>query len=219
SDVCSSDLPSCSQPPARKHSVSKNTIMPRFGAGRAAAAPLGQRARLESRASATERGGASRRDDDRRFGAVAVVAALDGAERARDAVAQESVIRIEGSPALAALTVRRPLREHLFVELLGQEQLARNDLVAAEKDLEVDVRRAPAVPARVDRAEVDRACGVGELRAAQEREPLDVRRRLARAGLPRITRVEAERVRMPKVDARTLERRAIAGANHLHSQR
>src|SRR5690606_21492438 len=149
-------------------------------------------------------------DRDGHVRAKALLDALDVAERALDAaVAQERVVRVERSTALPTLAIRLPLGEDLVIDVVREEELARNDLVSAEEHLEVHVRRASPVPARVDRSENDLSVRARELRAAQKRPPFDGRQRFAGAGLPRIARIETERVRMPDVDARAIERRAI----------
>src|SRR5690606_28829784 len=88
--------------------------------------------------------------------AIAAIDSLDIAECPFDApTAQERVVRVERSATPAAVAVRLPLRKDFLVKLFRKEKLACNDLVAAEKHLEMDVRRAAAVPARIDGAKVD----------------------------------------------------------------
>src|SRR5690606_32755763 len=111
--------------------------------------------------------------------------------------AQERVVRVERSATPAAVAVRLPLRKDFLVKLFRKEKLACNDLVAAEKHLEMDVRRAAAVPARIDGAKVDLPIRAGDLRAAQKRLPRDRRQRPPRARLPFVAGVKTDRVSVP----------------------
>jgi hypothetical protein len=89
--------------------------------------------------------------------------------------------------------------------------------VAAGVDLQVDVRRTPAVPARIDRVKADAALGAGALVSAQV--ALRVGRRLLgarRAAAPAALRgaleagVDASGVAVPDLDVGALDR--LAGA-------
>ena len=109
----------------------------------------------------------------------------DPQRRARAAVAIDHVARVRGVGLAARGVVAGPVDR--AGDLLAHEQLARVDLLAAGVDLQVDVRRAPAVPAREDRVEADAAGRVGLLVAAQvagprrRRRSLSTRRRERRA--------------------------------------
>ena len=62
------------------------------------------------------------------------------------------------------------VRQGIVEEQLGCELGARRP-VGVGPDLEVDVDRAPVVPARVDGRELHTAVRIGRLRAAEELEP------------------------------------------------
>src|SRR5881397_1776260 len=66
-----------------------------------------------------------------------------------------------------ACSIRPPPGEDLLVDLVGEEDLARDHLVAAKEYFEVHVRRAPAVPTGEDRSELHVAGRISELRTAQ----------------------------------------------------
>jgi hypothetical protein len=91
------------------------------------------------------------------------------------------------------------------------------DHAAADVDLEVDVRRAAAIPAGVDRQEARAAVGVGLLVAAQV--PVGVGRRGVLAaggagGAALVARVDATGVAVPDLDVRALDRAARLGVLH-----
>src|SRR5688572_12638296 len=145
-------------------------------------------------------------DDGLRRQAAALVA-LDVAEHAVDApvsVQIEKPVGVVENPALGdVLAIRLPLREHFRVDLVGEKDLARNELVATAKHFEMNVRRAPAVPARIDRFEAHPAVGVRELRAAQrlavDGSSLD--RDAADAALLPVTGIETEPIGLPEIEA------------------
>src|SRR5690606_32985219 len=114
-----------------------------------------------------------------------------GAGAARDAVA------FVAGPARAACIVGRVRRIDPVRRLVRKEELAGQDGRFAQEDLEMNVRRAPRIPAGIDRRELDEARVVAKLGAAHEA----LAARVEPAGLVRIARIDALGIAMPDVDA------------------
>src|SRR5206468_12738995 len=79
----------------------------------------------------------------------------------------DGIVVVERLPLRSVLAIRPPPGEDLLVDLVGEEDLARDHLVAAKEYFEVHVRRAPAVPTGEDRSELHVAGRISELRTAQ----------------------------------------------------
>ena len=88
----------------------------------------------------------------------------------------------------------------------SDDGLSFEHVAVIEKHLEVNVRGATHVPARIDRFETDRALAVGELRAAEEFLPDG--REILFVALALIARIDTLRIGMPDVDAGALARLA-----------
>ena len=101
-------------------------------------------------------------------------------------------------------------------EIVGKIKLAGDEALRVEQNLEVDMRRAAWIPARIDRGEARLTTGIGELRAAQEGLPAC---RDAVIALAAITGIHAETVGVPEIDADAFDRRAVRGGNHLKRKR
>src|SRR6202011_1813433 len=77
--------------------------------------------------------------------------------------------------------------------------------------LDVNMRGAARVPARVDRFEADTTVAVGELRAAEEFLPDG--REILLVALALVARIDTLRIGMPDVDASALARLAGGAVN------
>jgi hypothetical protein len=119
--------------------------------------------------------------------------------RPRDMIV--AVDRVAGRPT----PIRRRIEVQKLRQRVGKEYLPGQDVLLVEEDLEVDVRRAAAVPPGIDCVELHDAASVGHLGPAQKRLALiaDL------AAVAAVGRVDAVRVTMPNVDARPLNRRAV----------
>ena len=112
------------------------------------------------------------------------------------------------------LAVRRVRRVDPCADGIGEIDLPRDKVPVVEDDLEVNMRRAPRVPARVDGVEAYHPVSIGELRSAQECLALG-----GASFLACITGIDAESVAVPDIDADFVERPASAGVDHLERER
>src|SRR5687768_3843696 len=136
------------------------------------------------------------------------VAGLRDVQQQLSAALLIDAIRGVARHALRSLLRVRRLREDLQAQRIVEEEL-RGELRGRRRtDLEVDVHRAPRVPARIHGREFGAAGGVGVLVAAKEllsARTLDVG-------------VDAERVALPHVDHRTAERGTGGPADSRHDE-
>ncbi len=80
---------------------------------------------------------------------------------------ENRVVGVERVAHPFVIPIGRP-RENFLVDVLGKDDLIRDDLVPADEHLEVNVRCAAPIPAGIDRAKDHRATVIRELRPPQE---------------------------------------------------
>jgi hypothetical protein len=132
-------------------------------------------------------------------------------------VLEDEVLGVGEHVALRlALAIGRVAGVDARVEIVGKIKLTGDEALRVEQNLEVDMRRAPRIPARVDRVEARLSPAIGELGAAQEGLPAC---RDAVIALAAIARIHAETVGVPEVDANAFDRRTVGGGNNLKGKR
>ncbi len=91
-----------------------------------------------------------------------------------------------------------------FVHRVGKIHLPGEHIAVVEQHLEMHVRGAAGVPARIDRFETDRTFAIGELRAAEKF--LSDGRKVLLVALALVARIDALRIGVPEIDAGALAR-------------
>src|SRR3981081_1289023 len=119
---------------------------------------------------------------------------------------REPIVGIDDRTRGQAAGMGGNVRIDEFVDGVGKIHLSGEHVAVIEKHLEVNVRGAARVPARIDRFETDRALAVGELRAAEELLPDG--REVLLVALALVARIDTLRIGMPDVDAGALARLA-----------
>src|SRR5882757_7361180 len=101
---------------------------------------------------------------------IAVALLLDGAEAHPVWIVEihETIVGVDDLTRVQAVCIGRNVRIDEFVHRIGKIHLSGEHVAIIKQHLEVNVRSAARVPARIDRLKANRAYAVCELRSSQE---------------------------------------------------